>query len=37
MHKGRSTVLKSYALDLENAERLWQVSEQLVGETLPLS
>jgi NAD(P)-dependent dehydrogenase (short-subunit alcohol dehydrogenase family) len=29
--------VKSYALDPENAERLWQVSEQLVGERFPLA
>jgi hypothetical protein len=29
--------VKSYALDPEKAERLWRVSEELVGEKLPLS
>jgi len=29
--------VKSYALDPENAERLWQVSEQLIGERFPLA
>jgi hypothetical protein len=29
--------VKSYALDLQNAERLWQVSEKMVGESFPLS
>jgi NAD(P)-dependent dehydrogenase (short-subunit alcohol dehydrogenase family) len=29
--------VKSYAVDPENAERLWQVSEQLVGERFPLT
>jgi len=28
--------VKSYAIDADNAERLWQVSEQLVGERFPL-
>jgi len=28
--------VKSYALDAENAERLWRVSEELVGERFPL-
>jgi len=28
---------KSYALDPENAERLWEVSEKLVGERFALS
>jgi hypothetical protein len=27
--------VKSYALDLANADRLWEVSEQLVGPMLP--
>jgi len=29
--------VKSYALDPQNAERLWEVSEKLVGERFPLS
>ena len=29
--------VKSYALDPENAERLWEVSEKLVGERFALS
>lgn len=29
--------VKSYALDPENAERLWQVSEQLVGRQFALA
>ena len=28
--------VKSYALDPDNAERLWEVSETLVGERFPL-
>ena len=29
--------VKSYALDPRNAERLWEISEQLVGERFPLA
>jgi NAD(P)-dependent dehydrogenase (short-subunit alcohol dehydrogenase family) len=29
--------VKAYAVDPENAERLWEVSEKLVGERFPLS
>ena len=29
--------VKSYALDPQNAERLWEVSEKLVGERFALN